>query len=114
MFNWIKKNFKKKPDLKKVQCYSCKNYGHYARDCKVVKSNFVVQKICSLETREAKLVSVNAKIDNQEFKVSFDSGATASIMAYKAALNKGLKLNPSEVRVKTAENNISNVRGITD
>ena len=60
------------------------------------------------------MLSIEGKVDDRVVKLSFDSGATASIMSRKAVKKFNFKRFDSEVQIKTADNNISNVIGITE
>ena len=106
--NWSSTNEKKK-----VQCYNCKGFGHIARNCNQKKLN-IIHNVCCSDTRENVLLSIEGKVDDRVVKLSFDSGATASIMSRKAVKKFNFKRFDSEVQIKTADNNISNVIGITE
>ena len=128
----------------KKTCYRCHQKGHIASDCRVkTVNNATVQEnqenVC--ESNSVRVVSdrmifqsnvseivtmygssnvshsiqcVEGTIDNKRFLFALDTGATASIMSYRAAVRRNLNILPSTVRIKSQNNQIDTVKGITE
>jgi hypothetical protein len=60
------------------------------------------------------ILGTDGYVNEIKLKVSFDSGATATIIAYDVAERDYFKILPSEVKVKTADNTVSEVIGVTE
>jgi hypothetical protein len=126
-FRPSEKSFQKRDkDRAKIKCYKCNREGHMANNCRVrtqgkpVSVNEVtelkqkMEKVLTCENEENSLLCAYGTISGIKLKLYFDSGATASILSARVAHEYGIKMNPSEVKVKLADNATTNVVGKTD
>ena len=106
----------------KLQCYKCKKFGHISKDCNSKKAGFVnklefvtekMDRVLTCQGNSDELLSTTALIDNKKSVVSFDSGATVSVIATRMIKKLDIDVFQSDRIVKTADNAISQVRGIT-
>ena len=118
-------------DKAQVKCYNCQRMGHMSKDCRapkrmVHKANIVTEDtraeqrgrreelVFQTSTEEHCILGTEAVIDGHAVKASFDSGATASIISHEVTRKYSIKVLPSAIKVKTADNSINNVIGITE
>ena len=120
-------------DNKVKNCFKCNKPGHFAKDCRVTKLHKVnnvneiineiesndehenrIVKILCLATDDASILGTNGTIGGVSMNVSFDSGATASIMSRKIVDKYEFKIIPTNIKIKTADNTKSKVDGITE
>jgi len=125
-------NVDKEKREKEITCHRCKKKGHMVRDCRVQlhRTNQVIRienkKNPELnehvymieESCKDTILCVTGEIKGLSLKMALDSGATTSIIS-KEAVHKirqmnELKIEASGTKVKTADNNITHVEGITE
>jgi len=67
------------------------------------------------ETNTTKrLLTTRGLVSGFNMLIGFDSGATASVLSRKSVNKYGIKLNPSNLKVKTASGEIVEITGVTD
>ena len=117
-------------DRSKMKCFNCQKEGHISKDCraprkKVQYSNLVTETsarksenreelVFQATSEENSILSTEALVDGHAVQVSFDSGATASIISNDVVKKYSLKTLTSDIKVKTADNSVSNVIGVTE
>ena len=112
----------------KITCYNCKG-NHYIRECKkprraTHKVNQVIE--CNDEEEangikyssvfmaisdEIPLLSTYGLVNGVELQLSFDTGATASIISLTVVKKYKFRILPSDIKIKTADNTITKVIG---
>ena len=125
-----------------MECHRCKRKGHIAKNCRVnlpgkakdfkgpkkdfnkdkkpyeqKKSNLLaicsnVLSVCAPGGAES-LRCVTGTVNGVRLKMALDSGATCSIIATRVAKQYNLEIRSSDVRVRTATNEIEQVEGVT-
>jgi hypothetical protein len=65
-------------------------------------------------TNQSGLTGTKAYINNQEIMAYFDTGVEISIMSHKIANKYNFKVYPTNIKVKTADNTITDAIGETD
>jgi len=110
----------------KIKCYKCQKMGHISKNCRsydkkqsIKPSNMVepvVSQILTIKNAEniESLLHVNGKISGIPLTMSLDSGSTVSIISAKIVKAYNIDVLPSNIKVKTANNAISDVIGITN
>jgi len=113
----------KQTDIRRIQCYNCKKYGHMASKCRVKKINIIETDDDNVSCNSVEVLSVSTKIsllnvkgtiDGIKMKFSLDSGATGSILAAKRVYENGMKVLPSNIKIKTADGVTSAIIGTTE
>jgi len=115
---------------KEITCYKCKQKGHVASKCnrpQVNKLNMIkfddedeelqlvnMISIASVNNQLRKLLTIEGSVGGSKMTIGFDSGATASVISKSTANRCGIKLNPSDLKVKTASGEVLEIAGITD
>ena len=111
--------------------------GHLAKECKVARSNAVrkidpelfeknfqvvhcnvaealmVKQSLVVEDDGHRILCVKGSIGGNDLKLSIDSGTSHSILAHRVALKNNFEILPSNVLVKSQNNAIEPVVGIT-
>ena len=116
--NYNQNKYKSRP-ASMITCNKCKLIGHYARDCRVQRSNVVTSNlrtdvVAMCKSGDTSLLRASGLVNGIKLTVYFDSGATASIISINVIKKTGLKMSESTVMVKTADGKVSNVLGLTD
>jgi hypothetical protein len=117
---------------KGITCYNCKKPGHLKKDCKVgnkpphkvnnvevtsgrdCEENDRQEYVYSCVSDETRLLTVDGMVGDVRMQLSFDSGATASIISADVVNKHGFKILSSDVKIKTADNTVKKVVGITE
>ena len=118
--NSNKQQFVNKMDNKKasIQCARCKLVGHLASNCRVnlkpkqEKIMTAVRIITAVE-KPIELLKINGFVENIPAELYFDSGATASLISSKLAEENGIPITPSDIQIRSANNSVDEVKGIT-
>ncbi len=79
-------------DLSKVECFKCKRFGHYSRDCKtkVVGAVTIVDEEVEL-VKTTKSSTVLAQVGDIKMPVTIDSGADTNCISLKMVELAGVK-----------------------
>ena len=118
-------------DKTRMKCYNCQKEGHISKDCRaprkvVHKANQVVETtqarkfgnhdeiVFQASSGENSILSTDALVNGNAVQVSFDSGATASIISSEVIKRYEMKTIPSDIKVKTADNSVINIIGVTE
>ena len=116
---------------KEIQCYSCKQMGHYKSECRSVNSIEPVKKeenntalkrysdinvlnVISAEKCSDKVLSIKGDVNGKKIRALLDTGAVVSTISLKLVKKLDLKVVPTEIKIKTAENNISKALGVVN
>ena len=109
-------------------CHICKKPGHFAKFCRsaikntpntpstvanVVSVNVLFLQDDTAEESRSKILSVKARMDHLEVTCGLDTGAERSVMNYQFAVDKDITIVPTDIRVRGANNTISNAKGKT-
>ena len=101
-------------DIKNVTCVKCKQKGHYANKCPSKHKKVNSISVHAGDKYLEGLMCVSGTVDGNPAVMTLDSGATACIISQRFANEIKLKINPSDVQVKVADNEVRNVLGVTD
>jgi hypothetical protein len=111
---------------KTIKCYKCGRSGHVIKDCRVSKGGAVhkvnqliadekIERVLTVTKKDMpSILRTEGYVNEIKLKFSFDIGATASIIAYDVEERNNFKILPSEVKVKTADNTVSEAIGVTE
>jgi hypothetical protein len=113
--NGVERKIKPKEAHQKPTCFICKKVGHKANECRSKGDKpFIKPKVIAVcRSNMESILHTDGLIENQEVKLSLDIGAVESVISKGTVERLGLTVYPSEVQVKTATNEISNVLGET-
>jgi hypothetical protein len=134
-------NTKKKEDLK---CFNCNKLGHIAKNCREAKTskfkrvNQIIpwrkergedsgisdaeeteetqtyHRCCAIKNDEFPLLETKVSINGYELIMALDSGASANILSIDSAKRMNLKLLPTNLKIKLANDSIAEALGVTD
>ena len=89
-------------------------YSNLVTETSARKSENREELVFHATSEENSILSTEALVDGHAVQVSFDSGATASIISNDVVKKYSLKTLTSDIKVKTADNSVSNVIGVTE
>ncbi|RNA26245.1 hypothetical protein BpHYR1_006520 [Brachionus plicatilis] len=108
-----KEKFRSQNELKKnLICFGCKKPGHKISQCKLNNNNNNYKQYQYVYTCDTgNLLYISATIDGITLTMALDSGCTTSILSRKFVERNKITVNESDIRIKTADNNIVKVNG---
>ena len=100
----------------KPTCFRCKKIGHLASNCRV-KLHTAPNKqeeILSAIDNQLEMLKIKGTLNEINVDFFFDSGATTSIISQRIVKQHNLQILPSSVQIKSANNSVDTVIGITE
>ncbi|CAF1074970.1 unnamed protein product [Brachionus calyciflorus] len=125
------KSYRNNNETNKIVCYNCNKAGPTKKECrsKIVHKVNIIEEVGdgstvrTIATRNVenvyvcssgKILKVNGYLVDSLVKFSLDSGANRSVISLDTVKRLGLKINPSNIQIKIADNSINNVIGVSD
>ncbi len=93
--------------------YRVRTNGKQVSENEITELKERIEKVLTCENEENSLLCAEGAIAGIKLKLYFDSGATASILSSRVAQENDIKIKPSDVKVKLADN-ATNVMGKTE
>ncbi|RMZ95048.1 hypothetical protein BpHYR1_019822, partial [Brachionus plicatilis] len=132
-----KEKFRSQNELKKnLICFGCKKPGHKISQCRLNNNNYkqyrntrrvnMIEEVNndSVNRKEnpeyvytcdtGNLLYISATINGITLTIALDSGCTTSILSRKFVERNKITVKESDIRIKTADNNIVKVNGKTE